>query len=672
MTTRELRIAHSGRAGAPDDVNGRRESLRGAGRWRVGSVLFLLLLAAVVGLGAPRGGAQENAQESPDVAQQLAEKYAPIMMLKTQDGPCDSDGEPYGPTSIDIVLDNPEVVLRQVSPGNPVVMTAPGASDLFRLGQGFYLDFPGDVVAPDCIFETDFRKYSQDLPAVVYAHIVQQDGHPDQLALQYWFYWYYNDWNNKHESDWEGIQLLFDASTVDAALASDPVSVGYAQHEGGERAEWDSSKLEREGARPVVYSSAGSHASYYGSALYLGRSAGEGFGCDNTDGPSDRIDPEVVLLPDTVEDPDSPLAWLAFGGRWGERRNGPFNGPTGPAAKERWLEPIDWHEELRDASVIVPKGDSQATAVISGFCGVIESGSGVLISFTTSPLRLLIGFGLMVLLARWAALRTTWESVDPSPLRRRRRAGQIIRLAPTGYRRAPWTMLTFSLVYLPTAIVVAVLAAFVSILPVLGDIAGVAGRASGTSLVLALLAGGLPHLVALILVTAMTAANLGRRADGRGRPPATDAVKLVWSRRRPLAAALLRASAIVIGLCVTVVGIPWGIRQLVRYQFAPHAVVLEDLDGQSSLARSSELVNGRWWHTAVMVATVNALVVTAAMVVGVILLVVFNQVPLWLFSILITLVSGLVVPVAAVALTMLYGDAVAEKEGSDKALPVLA
>lgn len=47
---------------------------------------------------------------------------------------------------------------------------------------------------------------------------MQQSDAPDQLAVQYWFYWYFNDWNNTHESDWKFIQVLFDASTVADAL----------------------------------------------------------------------------------------------------------------------------------------------------------------------------------------------------------------------------------------------------------------------------------------------------------------------------------------------------------------------------------------------------------------------------------------------------------------------
>ena len=63
---------------------------------------------------ATAAGAQDLARTEPEAAQELAERYAPIVVLKRQEEPCDSSGEPYGPTAVDIVLDNPEVLLRQV------------------------------------------------------------------------------------------------------------------------------------------------------------------------------------------------------------------------------------------------------------------------------------------------------------------------------------------------------------------------------------------------------------------------------------------------------------------------------------------------------------------------------------------------------------------------------
>ncbi|MGI9623013.1 MAG: Vps62-related protein, partial [Acidimicrobiales bacterium] len=384
------------------------------------SALIVLMLLSLWSVGAAPAEADDLFREDPEAAQELADRYAPVMVLKAQDAPCDEDGEPYAPTSVEIVLNNPEIVLRQVGRGDPVIATAPTASDLFGLSEGFYLDFPGGALSPGCIYETDFNRYSDGEPVVVYAHIVQQSDHPDKLALQYWFYWYYNDWNNKHEGDWEGIQILFDAASIEEALATEPTSVGYAQHEGGEQADWDDSKLERQGTHPLVYSSAGSHASYYGSALYIGRSGSEGFGCDNTDGPSDMYDSEVVVLPDSVEDADDSLAWLAYGGRWGERQGGAFNGPTGPAAKERWLEPIDWHDDLRTASVIIPAGDSEGLSIINAFCDIVEWGAGKLIQLKTSPFQLAVATLVVFFVVSWLVRRTDWSVVPPSPVVKRR------------------------------------------------------------------------------------------------------------------------------------------------------------------------------------------------------------------------------------------------------------
>ncbi len=563
------------------------------------------------------------------------------------------------------MLDNPDVVLRQVGNGDPVIKIAPSAADLFGLSEGFYLDYPGGALAPGCIYETDFDRYTDTGPgdrrALAYAHIARQDDEPDQLVLQYWFYWYFNDWNNKHEGDWEGIQLLFDTGSVEEALARDPVSVGYAQHEGGERADWNASKLEREGDRPVVYPSAGSHASYFGAALYLGRSASEGFGCDTTAGPSDRVPADIQLLPTTVQDANDPLAWLTFGGRWGERQSGAFNGPTGPATKERWTNPIDWHDDLRSDSAVVPTGASQGDSIVNTFCKVVELGSGSLIALMTSPLRVVLTLALVSFIGLWLVRRTVWDRVAAEPLVTRRRAGQIVRAAGGSYRHNARALVAFGLVYLPTAFVVGAVAGVILRLPVVSQLVELAGSGIETGLLFLVLAGGFASLVSYVAVNAMVAAYYDQSAGGERVAP-RDAVKQAWSKAPALAAGFGRSLVIVSVLMLSIVGIPWGIRQLIRYQFMPQAVILDDLGGREGLARSTDLVRGRWWHTAVMITLFNMLIALSGMIVGMLLLLIIAGIPLWAFSGLVTLVYALIVPLSAVAQTLLYGDAVAEND----------
>jgi hypothetical protein len=243
--------------------------------------------ALSVALASPTG-AQETAEDAPAVGQpgspeqQLAERYTPVVFVRPQSGPCDRNGEQFEPAPVDIVLDNREVFLRQVGNDDPVLMSGPTAADLFDLREGWYLDFPGDALEPGCVFEQDFRRFYDGRP-VVYAHVTTEADRPGWVALQYWFFWYHNPAKNDHEGDWEFVQLLFEADTVEEALAGEPTHVGFAQHTGGERARWGDSKLEVVDGRPVVYPAMHSHASYYGQALYLGRSGREGFGCDNTD-----------------------------------------------------------------------------------------------------------------------------------------------------------------------------------------------------------------------------------------------------------------------------------------------------------------------------------------------------------------------------------------------------
>ncbi|CAN5515734.1 hypothetical protein BH20ACT15_BH20ACT15_10210 [soil metagenome] len=180
-----------------------------AGAPGVGTLVALLLFPAA----AP---AQEQ-----DAAQQLAEKYAPITLVREQqDPPCDTAEEQYEPTSVGTVLGNPLVTLTRYVDGKlKKVKAAPTATDIAGLGEDHYLDIRGSPLGDTCVYAKDFAKLVEKgkAPAVTYAHIAREPGH-DGFTLQYWFFWYFNQFNDLHEGDWEGMQLSFDADTPEQAL----------------------------------------------------------------------------------------------------------------------------------------------------------------------------------------------------------------------------------------------------------------------------------------------------------------------------------------------------------------------------------------------------------------------------------------------------------------------
>ena len=75
---------------------------------------------------------------------------------------------------------------------------------------------------------------NSDFEPTTYAKIIIDES-ARRLYIEYWFYYYFNDWNNTHESDWEMITVMFDGVlSVEDALTVSPSRVGFAQHGGGE------------------------------------------------------------------------------------------------------------------------------------------------------------------------------------------------------------------------------------------------------------------------------------------------------------------------------------------------------------------------------------------------------------------------------------------------------
>jgi hypothetical protein len=623
------------------------------------------LLAPLLAVLAAAGPAY--ADTSP-AARQLAKTYSPIVMLRDFHAGCRGDGEHYVPMRVDPLLDNPEMVLRQVGTNNPVLDLGPSGAELYGRGTGTYLDLPGDALKPGCIFADDSARYTPVSKSAEYAHVTTQANRPGYVAVQYWLYWYYNDWNDKHESDWEFVQVLFKADSVAAALDTEPIEVGYAQHTGGETAEWDDDKLQREGTHPVVYSSQGSHASYFEPALYLGRSASEGFGCDNTQDPSTRVVPQPVLLPDQPSGPDDKFAWLAFDGRWGERHAGPNNGPDGPLGKPRWRSPVTWEENLRPSSFVIPGGSDTPPAVVGTFCNVVGRGSVLYVRYAAQPAAVLVTLGAIALVLLFLLRRTSWAKVPPYPVVMRRRSGEITRAAANLYRRHVPTFIVVGLLAVPVGLLAVLDVVLLQNLPFIGTVVRVSTEQAppGNRILFGSWVASSFWPLTVLLVSA-TVAHL--MDDGRSNPTprrAWAAIQAVGARWRELASAYLPAAVAIVLLSWTGIGLPVAAWLTVRFQFLGQIVMREDLTGSAARARAGELVRHRWWHTALVALIVWAGIHALGVLLGLILLVSFTSLPLWTITVIVLVAQVALTPLGAVALTLLYGDAAAERAQEER------
>ena len=153
------------------------------------SRLLVVLLAAAVALAIVPAATADLADETA-----LAEKFAPAVRLVEQEEEC-GPGEPYIPTDVELVFDEPTVALRGPWNAFDLVKIAPTADDVAGLFE-YHLDFPGNPLDPGCTYELWARRLTEGSEPTVYAHVTTDAGHPGQVALQYWFFYPFNDFNN--------------------------------------------------------------------------------------------------------------------------------------------------------------------------------------------------------------------------------------------------------------------------------------------------------------------------------------------------------------------------------------------------------------------------------------------------------------------------------------------
>jgi hypothetical protein len=217
------------------------------------------------------------------------------------------------------------------------------------------LESDSEIPSPERFTGTPTAVYGSERPFV---------GDNDSYRLlQYWFLYPYNDFvGNRHEGDWEMIQIVLDEVTKKPR--KDKPSITYSQHDGGKTRYWDDQAVERiDENHPVVYPSRGGHANYFQKGVKHINACME-----------DTIDPVLALVPKAMwnaphdfqglpakeyalipmpVDDEKRNTWVYWRGHWGKIGEltplsdipfigYPVDGPTGPGRKTQWKEPIKW------------------------------------------------------------------------------------------------------------------------------------------------------------------------------------------------------------------------------------------------------------------------------------------------------------------------------------------
>lgn len=325
--------------------------------------LLILLLLFVLGCGCPSAAPtpapspQPPQKVTPEYAERLAGKFCPIIYLKGEG----EATENFEPEQIEIMVD--EALLHDIE--DPSFSEKATLSSLLQWSKSiYYLDLRG--VGPDTRsldeYKLNYNKVRDQYQSTLYARVVEGTD-KGYTVVQYWIFYYFNEWRNFHEGDWELVQLNFPGHTAKELLekGEQPILAAYSQHQAGQRMWWGDMKdrgLVVE-THPVVYVAQGSHANYFTPGNFW-----SGLDFDDTGLSSWRvIEPEqlnIVMLYE-IEAESEGFEWLQFKGYWGEYlgfsvsvldlkfwQHGPFGPPwsEGGQGNRTWAHPDEWAGEL--------------------------------------------------------------------------------------------------------------------------------------------------------------------------------------------------------------------------------------------------------------------------------------------------------------------------------------
>jgi hypothetical protein len=176
---------------------------------------------------------------------------------------------------------------------------------------------------------------------VVYGRTFTHPDYPNQVALQYWFFYPYNEFpGDRHEGDWEMVTIVLNLEPKEVEIAK------YAQHMTGTK--YYIEQLEFSDNHPKVFLGKGSHASYANNqggdhVFFLGLFH------DYTS------DQGITLTPSNYEiiNVTGVPSWIQWLGHWGDSTPFTVDSPGSGAHGVKWTNPLQWVGAPRESVISV-------------------------------------------------------------------------------------------------------------------------------------------------------------------------------------------------------------------------------------------------------------------------------------------------------------------------------
>jgi hypothetical protein len=184
--------------------------------------------------------------------------------------------------------------------------------------------------------------------------------------------------------------------------------------------------------------------------------------------------------------------------------------------------------------------------------------------------------------------------------------------------------------------------------------------------------GYLQGLIAFVLFPLVAAAPIALSIDFAlyGRGSVAGALRRVLSRYFAIAIQTLLIGLAVVLMAVLIISIPLAIWAAFRWSVTTPALLAEGARPRAAMARSWRLVKGRWWHTVGIIFVVGLLQFVASFAVGAVLGIFSAITPGVAIAQGVSylgaqVAQGLVTPLSAIAITLIYFDLRVRKEGFD-------